>query len=225
MYIDIVPEKRGHTHAKRIFFLAGGLKSHLIYFVPLIAMTAVSDSTLIETLKKNSELAFRQLFDRHWSSLFALCYHHLNNREVCAEIVHDIFLQLWERRHTQEISSLPAYLSTAARYQVYKRFRQSAPALIDVDMAEGLAENNMGESNLRFKELRKEIELHLEELPAQCSRIFRMSRFEHYSIEEIATQLGISKRTVENQLTRALGHLRNKMSYAAVIIPLAYLFR
>ncbi len=67
---------------------------------------------------------------------------------------------------------------------------------------------NDGESNIRYRELEKKVEEELEELPSRCREIFTMSRMQQLTNDEIAARLDISKRTVENQLTYALRHLR-----------------
>ena len=65
---------------------------------------------------------------------------------------------------------------------------------------------------LEAKEVMEHIEKLMEQLPKQCRRIFVMSRFEHKSNEDIALELNISKRTVENYITQAVAFIRKKIS-------------
>jgi len=180
------------------------------------------DLTLWNAIRKDDTAAFRVLFDRYWSKLYATCYHHLHNKEACAEIVHDIFLQLWLKRHQLEITSFQQYVTAAARYNVYKRWQQQDKQVVYLDNLPEQAIRNEADDNIRYKELSSSVDTHLQELPERCREIFHLSRREHFSINEIAERLGISKRTVENQITRALQHLRHNMGdiYILALISL-----
>jgi RNA polymerase sigma-70 factor (family 1) len=182
-----------------------------------------SDLLLWDAIRKDNDTAFRILFDRYWSKLYATCFYHLHDKEACSEIVHDIFLQLWLKRHQLEITSFQHYVTTAARYNVYKRFQQRDKQVLYLDTLHSeSAIQNEGEENLRFKELNSSVEGHLQELPERCREIFHLSRREHFSISEIAERLGISKRTVENQITRALQHLRHTMGDMYIFALISY---
>jgi RNA polymerase sigma-70 factor (ECF subfamily) len=77
---------------------------------------------------------------------------------------------------------------------------------------------NDGELNIHYQDLEKSVDKELEELPRRCKEIFTLSRREQLSNDEIATRLDISKRTVENQLTHALRHLRLSMRHFLIIM-------
>src|SRR3546814_15198411 len=68
---------------------------------------------------------------------------------------------------------------------------------------------NEGDERIRRSELESHVDQILPELPARCQEIFLLSRRDQLTNDEISDRLGISKRSVENQLTRALKHLRN----------------
>jgi RNA polymerase sigma factor (sigma-70 family) len=68
-----------------------------------------------------------------------------------------------------------------------------------------------GEYDLTYRDLQSSVEANLQDLPERCREIFLLSRKEQLSIPEIAERLAISRRTVENQLTRALNHLRHSL--------------
>jgi len=76
---------------------------------------------------------------------------------------------------------------------------------------EELFSNNGGEEILSEKEINRLLELGIAELPEKCRQIFNMSRKEHLSTKEIAERLGLSPKTVENQLTIALNRLRKNL--------------
>jgi RNA polymerase sigma factor (sigma-70 family) len=201
-----------------------------------------SDDSLWTAIHGDDDAAFKILFDRYWSAIFSTSFSYLHDRAVCMEIVHDIFLGIWLKRHVLEIDSFYHYLTAAARYQVYKRLqRKGALKIVYLDPMRnasdyrghrgpgsnegggtafnegaayhvgGGASHNEGEYNLRYRELQNTVEASLQRLPDRCREIFLLSRKEQLSIAEIANQLGISRRTVENQLTRALQHLRHSL--------------
>ncbi len=173
------------------------------------------DGEIWELVKNGDESAFRVLYDRYWSTIYAAAYTYLRDRGASAEIVHDIFLSLWQNRATLEIASFYHYLTAATRYQVYKRRRQDrSPWIIYREQLQetgGPGTVNEGEYNMRFRELEATVTASLRSLPQRCQQIYYMSRKEQLSIAEIAERLGISRRTVENQLTKALQHLRHSL--------------
>jgi RNA polymerase sigma-70 factor (ECF subfamily) len=76
---------------------------------------------------------------------------------------------------------------------------------------------NSGEINIDATELEQKIDALLNTLPKRCREIYIMSRKENLSIAEIAERFNISKRTVENQLTVALKHLRKAIEYVIIV--------
>jgi RNA polymerase sigma-19 factor, ECF subfamily len=201
-----------------------------------------SDESLWIAIRGDDAGAFKILFDRYWSAIFSTSFSYLHDRAVCMEIVHDIFLGIWLKRSSLEIGSFYHYLTAAARYQVYKRLQQKgALKIVYMDSMRKSSEgaeyrgsgfheathhegggtaNNEGEYNLRYRELQNTVETSLLGLPERCREIFLLSRKEQLSIAEIAEQLGISRRTVENQLTRALQHLRHSLGDLHIVFIL-----
>ena len=173
----------------------------------------MTDTALWEAIVRDDESAFKVVYDRYWSKIFSTAFYYLHDRDACSEIVHDIFLDIWQRRHHLDIHSLPNYLTSAARYQVYKRLQQNKSAKIlyfgSMEEPIGRSSVNLGEQHLLDRDLQERMQASLNSLPDRCREIFLLSRKEHLSISEIADRLGISKRTVENQLTHALRHLRH----------------
>ncbi len=170
-----------------------------------------SDEILLNLVKTGDLDSFNILFERYWEKLFATVFSVCPDTEVCSEIVHDIFLNLWIRREKLQIEYFKGYITASARYHVYRHLKRVKKKNLEyrdeLDYGNLVAVNN-GESNIRYRELEKKVEEELEELPSRCREIFTMSRMEQLTNDEIATRLDISKRTVENQLTYALRHLK-----------------
>jgi len=170
-----------------------------------------NDQELWQAIRNDDDACFRVLFDRYWVQLYNTAQKYLKDKPASEELVHDVFLNLWDRRGELEIQHMPNFLLTAVRYQVYNRLRAARPPLIlksDNLQLEGAAVINQGDFDIREKEFSHELDQYLNQLPRQCKRIFYLSKMDNLSNGEIAEQLGISKRTVENQLSKALNYLR-----------------
>ena len=189
--------------------------------------TPINDSELWLAVRNNNEHAFATLFDRYWVRLYKTAFKYLKDRENSEEVVHDVFLNIWNRRHQLEIESVPNFLLSAIRYQVYNRMRAAKPP-VNLELNEHemgyLPDYNQSDYRIQNQELLLELTLYLKQLPKRCREIFYMSRMDNLSNQEIAGRLGISKRTVENQLTMALKHLRNCFKQISMILYFFYMF-
>lgn len=180
-----------------------------------------SDKILLNLMREGDMASFNILFDKYWKMLYSTVFSVCSDREVCSEIVHDIFLNLWLKREKLQIESFKAYMLASARYHVYRHVknarRNSLEYREDLENS-GHVVINDGDLNISYKDLEKSVDKELEELPRRCKEIFTLSRREQLSNDEIAARLDISKRTVENQLTHALRHLRLSMRHFLVLI-------
>ncbi len=170
-----------------------------------------SDEILVEAMKNGDSASFDILFNRYWQTLYTTAYAISKDNEVSSGIVHDIFLNLWLKREKLQIGSFKGYITASARYHVYRYMRVAKRNVLEYrdELEAGTRVSvNDGELNIRQQELQRKVESHMEGLPKRCKEIFTLSRRDELSNDEIAKRLDISKRTVENQLTHALHHLR-----------------
>lgn len=170
-----------------------------------------SDEILVEAMKNGDSVSFDILFNRYWQTLYTTAYVISRDNDVSSGIVHDIFLNLWLKREKLQIGSFKGYITASTRYHVYRHMRVAKRNVLEYrnELGDGSRVSaNEGELNIRQQELQRKVESHLEGLPKRCKEIFTMSRRDELSNDEIAKRLDISKRTVENQLTNALHHLR-----------------
>jgi RNA polymerase sigma-70 factor (family 1) len=183
-----------------------------------MSLNKCTDAELWEAICQNDKKAFDALFERYWTTVYKTAVAYLKDSDAASQIVHDIFLNIWEKRHCYEIRSFKSYLTTAARYHVFKALKaKKADNIIFVEDYTQLElssiKENEGSENIRTQELKNELEASLSQLPKRCQEIFSLSRTNQLSNDEIAAKLSISKRTVENQLTVALQYLRTVLKF------------
>lgn len=187
-----------------------------------------SDEILVEAMKNGDPVSFDILFNRYWQILYTTAYNISRDNEASSGIVHDIFLNLWLKREKLQIGSFKGYITASARYHVYRYMRTVKRNMLeyrDVLDDDNSISVNDGELLIRQQELQRKVEGHLEGLPKRCKEIFTLSRRDELSNDEIAKRLAISKRTVENQLTNALHHLRLSLKDISWFLILAALGR
>lgn len=170
-----------------------------------------SDEDILFMLNANEERAISVLFDNFYEYLCNVVYRVLHDRGYAEDIVQEIFYDLWRKREKIKIqSSLRAYLRRAAvnrslnhiRKQRMK-FEEDEEVILDVK-----AKGTDGQLELEKDELEQRIYDIIESLPPKCKIIFGLSRFENMTYQEIADELNISIKTVENQVSKALKILR-----------------
>ena len=188
-----------------------------------------SDDELWESIKCGNHQAFKILFERYAPTLLATAKHYLKDEHSCENIVQDIFLNIWLKRERLEIRDFKNYLKSATRYHVYKELRDkklnSKLVFTDEDLEnESVHTLNNGEEWFNVASLKLQINTYLQQLPKRCREIFLLSREENLSNSEIAEKLNISKRSVENQITAALHHLRVNLKNYLLVSGTTYFY-
>ncbi len=182
----------------------------------------ISDQKLVKLIAKDNELAFTQLFDKYWKSLSNAAYKVLKDRDAAHDIVQDIFINLWAKRKSVDIEHVSSYLHTAVKYRVINCIHKNEVPMLSLDFVDGFKNLNSTEELMDLMELDEVLKKSVEELPEQCRKIFRMSRFDYMSNKEIAQQLHLSVRTVENHIANALRLLRPKVKHLIFAILFFY---
>jgi len=177
---------------------------------------AISDSTSnIRSLSIQGEQAFEQLFKEHFKSLYAYAYTILKNEATAEEIVQNVFYKIWEKKVPDTIqTSLKAYLYKAVYHESLNYLKhQKIKAQYHTHVMHGSKDeaDHTPSRKVLVKELEEKLRQALNTLPPQCRTIFQMSRFDGLKYQEIADELGISIKTVENQMGKALKQLRVKL--------------
>ncbi|MGN8069657.1 RNA polymerase sigma-70 factor [Mucilaginibacter sp. 22184] len=179
-----------------------------------------TDRQLLELIRKDDRLAFTELYNRYWDKLFIVAMHRLNDEHEAEEVVQEIFLSLWQRRTTIELShSLNTYLSVAVKYRIINHLDKQFLKKQHVDHLATHAPRELDSTNnwLAEKELRTQLEQTISRLPEKCRIVFLLSREQNKTNAEIAAELNIAEKTVEAHMTKALNTLRQTLN---ITIPL-----
>lgn len=182
------------------------------------------DQLVFSAIQSGDLASFEMLFKTHYSPLCRFAFSFLQNSEEAEEIVQGTFIGIWEKRESISVdSSLKAYLYRSVRNACLnelkkRKVRQEHAAEVGRG-GEPLSESTDGWAVQ--KELEEQIHVALQTLPEQCRLIFMMSRFEELKYQEIADQLGLSVKTVENQIGKALKIMREQLKeYLPLILLL-----
>lgn len=179
------------------------------------AYDTLTDLQLIGLLKKDREAAFAEIYRRYAESLTGFASSKLFSMEDAQDVIHDLFVKLWEDRKQLHItSSLKNYLFTITRYRIIDKIRRNITREEYAAMLQSLANNWQPDvdQQIAVKELQQTIENSLSELPPRVREIYRLSREESLTVSEIAEKLELSEQTVKNQLSTALTHLKKALS-------------
>jgi RNA polymerase sigma-70 factor (family 1) len=184
-------------------------------------LTKLSDDELLVLLKQDKLSAFKELYSRYWKKLYGAAYKRLKNKESAEEIVQEIFTNLWLKRYSLQITTtVGGYLYSTASNGIIDRYRKELvrTKYKEVFWTVHSETDNSTEDAIMLRELTYTIEAEVRQLPDKCRSVYELSRNEHKTNKEIALQLGISEKTVENHLTKALKRLRVGLSHYLTII-------
>ena len=188
-----------------------------------------TETHILTEIAAGNKLAFEQLFFQYQPQLVAFLAGLTHDPELSRDMAQEIFLSIWnERKKLEQIKSISAYLYQMARYKVYDYF-DTFTSVDDVKRDKNypdiyLYTNGSGAESMEewlfTRELQALIQETVNRMSPQRQLVYRMSREKGLSNEEIALRLNISKRTVENHLTAALGILR-KVIYVWILLTIS----
>jgi RNA polymerase sigma-70 factor, ECF subfamily len=170
----------------------------------------VGDRVWAERIRAGDAAAFELVFRRLTPGLRAFVFRYVRSEEVAEELVQDLFLTLWRQRERLAIQhSLVTYLFTAARNRALNHLnRERLAKKADPVAASAPGEPPTIEDDLVEAELARTIQEAIARLPERTRLVFTMSRQERLTYAEIAERLGLSVKTVETQMGRALRQMR-----------------
>jgi len=190
-------------------------------------LKVLSEKELIQGLQSGNEIAFESIFKSYYVRLCNFAYSFLEDKDESEEVVQSTFLNIWEKHDSIEIQiSLKSYLYRSVHNSCLNRIKHINVKTAHRDRTQSNDQvfSEDASENLISKELEHQIEIAINALPPKCGMVFRLSRFENLSYAEIAEQLGISIKTVENQMIKALKILRVELKdYLPALIWLLFI--
>jgi RNA polymerase sigma-70 factor (ECF subfamily) len=185
------------------------------------ASTVARDRAWVAAIRAGDVAAFEAMYRAYKTPLGGYVQHLLGSREAAEEVIHDLFLRLWEQRELWEPpAALNTYLFRAARNRALSYLRhQRVEAKFRERSAQGMtgdealsAPPSTPDDALRLQEIEEAVERAVAALPERCREVFRLNRYQRLSYAEVAQVLQISVKTVEMQMGRALAALRRQLA-------------
>ncbi|MEN7547627.1 RNA polymerase sigma-70 factor [Rapidithrix thailandica] len=175
----------------------------------------MNEKQLVISLNQGDESAFQSLFDLYSSRLYLYCFRFLKSKDLSDEIVQGVFIKIWEQRaNVNPEFNFSAFIFKVAKnllVDFLRKMSREEEAKMELQLKTQLYQS-LPEDEMIYSELKKLIEDAVHKLPEKRQRIFRMSRFEGLSHEEIARQLGLSKNTVKVSIFKSLCFLREYLA-------------
>lgn len=184
------------------------------------------ERALFTRVTAGDEAAFREIFNRYKEPFYATALKMTHCGDTAEEIVQNVFVSLWVRRSgLAGVESPSAYLFASLYHDIYRHFREQAMQrkLKQQVFARTSFAENPTEESLSYKECESTLQHVIGQLPPQQQLVYRLSRQDGLSRDEIARQLDISPNTVKNHLLRALKYIRERFHYPLAL--LIFLFR
>ena len=177
----------------------------------------------LDTTGRLDSQAFEELFKEYFAPLMAFSRRILADEDDAREVVHQVFINLWEKRNEIDLSiSLKSYLFTSVNNRSLNVIRDRKKFSSE-EVPERAGEWDVS-AQIEAMELEEKIRGAIEALPERCREIFELNRFDGLRYREIAEQLDISVKTVENQMSKALKILREQLAKYLTILLWLMLF-
>lgn len=173
-----------------------------------------SDEYILGLLPTNDGLAMELMFRKYYAYLCQAVLRVLNDEQIAEDLAQEVLFEVWRKRDAISVTtSLRAYLRRAA---VNKTLNYIRDRKIKWDDEEKLATTASDATSvaldLEGEDLERRIHEAIDQLPERCRLVFTLSRFEEMTQQQIADSLGISIKTVENQMTKALKTLKSAIA-------------
>ena len=168
-------------------------------------------SALNAVVAHSDHNAFEFLFDVFYDKLMRVAVYYLGKELLAEDAISDVFFKLWSNRNKlQKVQNLENYLFTMTKNQCLYILRSNKKVIYDEKMMDDnqriIIENP--ESNLISEEFINYYNEKIQELPPKCKLVYLMVKEDGMRYKEVAETLNISVKTVENQMTKAIGHVR-----------------
>jgi len=173
----------------------------------------ILDTVLVQQLSQEDRKAFEIIYSKYWRPLLDVAWKGLQDRQAAEDLVQGVFLNLWQKREQLQVNNLEAYLKTAVRYKVLNHIvRTKRTHEFFESFYEIFQEKNTPETTFLAKNLLELVHSYAAILPVKRREIFMLHIQSRLSTKEIAETLGLSQKTIQNQLRISLQGLRTRLA-------------
>ena len=191
-----------------------------------IVQSGMEEKELMRKLRQGEERAFNSIYLMHVKQLMAFTIRTVKSRELAEDIVHDVFVKIWDNRE-QIDPELPfkPYLYVVTRRHVLNILKRAAheSQIIEEMFKEAISFGNFTDEEVVFQESSTLIKEAITLLPAQRKKVFELCRIKGLTYKQTAEELGISQGTVNDHMVKALRFIKEYLK-ARNIIALALLY-
>lgn len=176
------------------------------------------DKALLQRIADGDEKAFRLFFDHYRDRFFAVVKKMTYSDDTATELVQQVFVDIWKGRATlAELDSPDSYFFTAVYRLVYKHYKKLAleRKFLKV-ISESPSFQSITEDTILLNETERLVNEAITKLPSQQQLIFKLSRQQGLTREQIAEQLHISPNTVRNHMSDSIKFIRQYLNRAAL---------
>lgn len=177
-------------------------------------MTEPNDHDLFLQIKQGDLSSYEAIFRKYYAALARYATSMVRNQDIGEDITQEVFMYIWEKRDRIELhGELKSYLFSSVKNKCLNYIKLELPRQQALTDLSGVSE--WGQTDMTTDEtelLRKKIQRAIDQLPKKCQHIFVLSRYGGLTYNEIADELDLSAKTVENQMSIALKKLKEMLS-------------
>lgn len=179
----------------------------------------LSDKEQWVEIQSGNRIVYEAVFRKYYQMLCAFGYSKLKDADSAEEIVQEVFVKLWEKRIDLEISNFKSYLFSSVNNTILNHFKHQAVRREHAAEMKVVQESFSENTETEYNELEQKLHLLINEMPEARKKVFRMVKMEGLKYKETAEKLGISVKTVENQMGKALKYLKVNLKEFFVLLP------
>ncbi|PGH38189.1 MAG: hypothetical protein CRN43_16695, partial [Candidatus Nephrothrix sp. EaCA] len=189
----------------------------------LSSYSSYGEEELLQAIRADDQAAFKELFKRYWRKVHSMAYARLRSNEVTEEIVQDIFLSVWLKRHSLAVNNLPAYFFNAVKYKALNHLEAKVVQRKYWDYYKNFIPQAQcaTEEEVLSNDLKEAFAKKIEQLPEKSKLIFRLTYIEGKSIAEIAEFLNLSEKAIRYHLTKSSNQLKLYLKNLMLILAIA----
>lgn len=184
----------------------------------MAAYSTYTDQELLGFMAREDQFAFTELYNRYWKKMLLVAWNHTKDKTNAEDLVHEVFIALWDRRNESQVENVAAFLTTCVKFSIFKYYqkekKRAALALRNYKFNE-VSDDDQKLDALFLKDYINGV---VEQLPEKCKLTFQYSRVDGLTNAEIAEKMNISEKGVEANLTRALKVVRENLKNTGLLV-------